>query len=192
MLTDEPGARMLRFAICLAILLAAQPTLATEAGWAQLREGGKVVLVTHANAPGGGDPTNFDVENCRTQRNLSDRGRQQARRMGPLFLARAAQTEKVLSSRWCRAFETASIAFGGEPEPFEALDPIPADEELAAERKAAIMEVIREYSGWGNLVMVTHPDTVQALTNVKPRDAEAVIVAPNGDGLQVTGRIVLN
>jgi phosphohistidine phosphatase SixA len=183
---------MLRFAILLAAFFATPPAFATEAGWARLGEGGYVVLLTHAEAPGVGDPANFDIENCSTQRNLSDRGQQQARRMGPLFLTRAAQTERVLSSRWCRTLETARIAFGDDPEPFDALDPFPADEEVAAERRAAVMEVIQNFSGSGNLVMVTHPETVNTLTDVTPRQAEAVIVVPEGNLLRVAGRIVFN
>lgn len=183
---------MRRFIVFAAALLLSAQAFATEAGWAQLRDGGHVVLLTHANAPGIGDPVNFDVGKCRTQRNLSERGRVQARRMGPLFLARAAPVERVLSSRWCRTLDTARIAFGVDPEVFEALDPFPKDAEAAAEHKAAIMEEIRNFSGSGNLVMVTHPETVKTLTGITPREAEAVIVAPADDTLHVTGRIIFN
>ncbi len=95
-----------------------------RSGWALLRNGGHVILMRHAMAPGTGDPSNFDLENCRTQRNLSDRGRQQARRIGALFSARAEPVEKVLSSRWCRALDTARLAFGDRlVEPFPPSTP---------------------------------------------------------------------
>src|SRR5690606_10664061 len=95
------GGLMLRFLAVLAalLLLAIPQASATEAGWALLREGGQVVLLVHANAPGTGDPANFDLENCRTQRNLSERGRQQARKLGALIAARAEPVEKVYASR---------------------------------------------------------------------------------------------
>ena len=69
---------MIRFVLCLLACALAAPAGATEAGWALLRNGGQVVLLRHAAAPGTGDPANFDITKCSTQRNLSDRGRQQA------------------------------------------------------------------------------------------------------------------
>ena len=93
------------------ILLGATAAQATEAGWALLRDGGHVVLMRHAMISGTTDPANFDIEKCTTQRNLSERGKQQARKIGALFAARAAPLERVLSSRYCRCLETARIAF---------------------------------------------------------------------------------
>ena len=69
---------MFRLLAVIALLLGVLPAQATEAGWALLRNGGQVVLMRHAIAPGNGDPANFDIENCGTQRNLSERGRLQA------------------------------------------------------------------------------------------------------------------
>src|SRR5690606_4682165 len=70
------GIRMIRsVVVALLLLLVSLPAQATEAGWALLRDGGRVVLMRHAMAPGTADPNSFDIENCRTQRNLSDRGR---------------------------------------------------------------------------------------------------------------------
>lgn len=184
---------MLRIALVISVLLAILPAYATEAGWAQLREGGRVVLIRHANAPGMGDPAAFDIDDCSTQRNLSSRGEQQARRMGALFAARAARTERVLTSRWCRCVETARLAFGASlVELFEPLDPVPAEPEGDAPANAQIMEAIRGYSGSGNLLMVTHQNVIEELTGFSPREAEAVIVVPEGDGLHVTGRILFN
>lgn len=175
------------------LLALTAPATATEAGWALLRNGGQVVLLSHANAPGSGEPANFDVENCRTQRNLSDRGRQQARRIGALFAARAEPVDHILSSRWCRATETAELAFPRvEIEKLEALDPAPADEAAAAEARAAVIALIRDYTGRGNLVLLTHPDTVEMLTGTRPREAEAVIVNADGEALVIHGRIVFN
>lgn len=177
-------------ALATAIFLAATSLAgATEAGWALLRDGGRVVLLVHANAPGTGDPANFDIDNCRTQRNLSDRGRQQARRVGALFAARAEPVEQVYSSLYCRCLETARLAFGDRiVEKMPALDTAP-EADIARDD---ILAVIRDYTGSGNLVLVTHRDVVAALTGVTPREAEAVIVAPDGDALAVIGRIVFN
>lgn len=177
-------------ALVFALLLGASTLAsATEAGWALLRDGGRVVLLVHANAPGTGEPANFDIENCRTQRNLSDRGRQQARRIGALFAARAEPVEKVYASRYCRTLETARLAFGDRLlEEMPALDPS-GDGTIDT---GDILALIRDYTGSGNLVLVTHREVVTALTEMTPREAEAVIVAPNGQELTVLGRIVFN
>jgi phosphohistidine phosphatase SixA len=195
----ETGIRMNRFkALFIAVLLAAvsmSPMVAnaTEAGWALLRNGGQVVLLVHANAPGTGDPANFDIENCRTQRNLSDRGRQQAQRLGALIAARAEPVEKVYSSRYCRTLDTARLAFGPRlVEELPALDSIDRKADSADASKDEILALIRDYTGSGNLVLVTHRENVAALTGVTPREAEAVIVALDGDKLTAIGRIVFN
>ena len=80
------------FRLALAVFLLAAPTLAhaTDAGWALLRQGGHVVLLRHAFTSGTADPANFDIAKCNTQRNLSERGKQQARKIGALFGARSA------------------------------------------------------------------------------------------------------
>ncbi len=174
-------------------LLASPQASATEAGWALLRNGGQVMFLVHANAPGSGDPASFDIENCRTQRNLSERGRQQARRIGALIAARAEPVEQVYASRYCRTLQTAQLAFGdGLVEELGPLDPPPADEAAAQAAVQEVVELIRSYSGSGNLVLVTHPETVHALAGVTPREGEAVIVTPSENGLHTIGRIVFN
>ena len=76
-----------------------------------LKEGNKLIFIRHAYAPGGGDPDNFSINDCNTQRNLSDSGRQQARNLGNFFAENKITYNKVYSSEWCRCKETAKIAF---------------------------------------------------------------------------------
>lgn len=180
---------MLRFA--LALFLFAVPALAhaTDAGWALLRDGGHVVLLRHAFVTGTADPANFDIDNCATQLNLSARGKQQASRIGALFAARAAPIDHVLSSRYCRCLDTARIAFEAEPQLFSPLDLLKADPAGKTAQIAAVLKEIRDYSGSDNLVMVTHLENIVALTGIAPREGEAVVVAPDGDGLRVLGRV---
>ena len=183
---------MFRVLFAFMILFGATSAHATEAGWALLREGGHIVLMRHAMIGGATKSANFEIEKCTTQRNLSERGKQQARKIGALFAARAAPVERVLSSRYCRCLDTARIAFEAEPEPFEALDLLKSDK---AEKKAqvdAVMTEIRNFSGSDNLIMVTHAENIQALAGISPREGEAVIVRPDGDGLHVLGRIIFN
>jgi phosphohistidine phosphatase SixA len=184
---------MRRAVIVFLSLFAFASAQATEAGWALLREGEQVVLLRHAIAPGAAEPSSFAIGDCKTQRNLSDRGRQQARKIGALFSARAAPTERVLSSRYCRALETGSIAFrDGEVEPFDALDLLSRDEKQAAVQNEAVLTEIRAYSGSGNLVLITHQENIKALTGVSAREGEAIIVRPTEQGLHVLGRVIFN
>ena len=77
----------------------------------ELKKGGKLIFIRHAYAPGGGDPENFDINNCDTQRNLSEEGRNQAKKIGNFFKDNDVQIFKVFSSEWCRCKETAKLAF---------------------------------------------------------------------------------
>jgi phosphohistidine phosphatase SixA len=186
---------MLRFAVFIIAAMLLSPATATEAGWALLREGGHVVLLRHAMTAGGssGEPANFDINDCKTQRNLSERGREQADRLGVLFSVRGAPTERVLSSRYCRCLETASYAFDDlKAEVFEALDPLPVDPVAAKKQVDAIVAEVKAFSGSGNLVMITHKEVIEQLTGVSPREGEAVIVRADGDKLHALGRIVFD
>ena len=77
----------------------------------EFQQGGKLIFIRHAYAPGNGDPNNFNLNDCSTQRNLSKEGRKQAQLIGVFFKENKIQIDKVLSSEWCRCKETAEIAF---------------------------------------------------------------------------------
>ena len=76
-----------------------------------LKVGGKLIFIRHAYAPGGGDPENFNIYDCSTQRNLSENGRVQSRKIGNFFTENKIKIENVYSSEWCRCKETAFLAF---------------------------------------------------------------------------------
>ena len=85
---------------------------ANDSAWSLLEEGGKIVFIRHAYAPGGGDPDNFVIEDCSTQRNLNQQGIDQSISMGQEFSKRDIPIQQVYSSQWCRCKDTASYAFG--------------------------------------------------------------------------------
>ena len=183
---------MLRFAVFALALLSISPAAATEAGWVLLRTGGQVVLLRHAYAPGTGDPANFEIENCGTQRNLSDRGEHQARRIGALFQARGAPIDHVETSRFCRCRDTANIAFRDEEvTDNDALDWLP-DEDGHEDRMDRLREQIEGYTGARNLILVTHEEVIAELLGTGAREGEAVIVSRGGEKLGVAGRIRIN
>ena len=77
----------------------------------ELEEGGKLIFIRHAIAPGGGDPENFDINECGTQRNLDKNGKTQAIKIGNYLSRNKILIDKVISSEWCRCKETALLAF---------------------------------------------------------------------------------
>ena len=77
----------------------------------ELKDGNKLIFIRHAYAPGGGDPENFSLNNCNTQRNLSKSGKKQAKSIGDFFIENQIPFDEVYSSEWCRCKDTASIAF---------------------------------------------------------------------------------
>ena len=184
---------MTRFVLAAALFLVTLPAFATEVGWALLREGGQVVLLRHAYTLGTTDSDAFDIEDCATQRNLSERGKLQARKMGALFAARAAPVDKVYSSRLCRARTTAELAFQRIPiETFPPLDPPAGGAEYDAQARADVLDIVRNYRGSDNIVLVTDLAVIQALTGRSAREGEALIVDPGADLLAVHARIIFN
>jgi broad specificity phosphatase PhoE len=183
---------MIRIACFFLLLLFTSAAGATEAGWALLREGGHVVLLRHGYAGGTTDAPQVDLDDCRTQRGLSNRGKQQARRIGSLFAARAEPVEQVYTSRFCRCRETADLAFGSRlVKDLPALDP-PADAAAEQVLRDEVTALVKGFTGSGNLVLVTHEDVIRALTGSSAREGEAVILRQGADRLEVAGRITFN
>jgi phosphohistidine phosphatase SixA len=153
---------------------------ANEAVWRNLREGGHLILIRHALAPGTGDPAGFVLENCATQRNLSAEGRAQARRLGEMLAANQVPIDRILSSRWCRALETARLMDLGPVEPFAPLDSFFANPGQGPGKTAAV-RMFAQGLGDRTIIMVTHQVNITALTGIYPRSGEMIIARPGGD-----------
>ena len=181
---------MLRLAL-LFLLLHSGNALAGEDLWKALAAGGHVVLLRHAaTEPGTGDPPGFRLEDCATQRNLSDEGRAQARRLGEAFRARGVPVARVVSSRWCRCLETARLAFGRVDATHEALANLHGRGENRERQLRAFRQLLQQAPAGGNLVLVTHGSTTVALTGEYPAMGEAIVFFSAGDGrLRVAGRL---
>jgi broad specificity phosphatase PhoE len=178
--------------VAAAILVSGVPAHAgaSEALWDLLRGGGHVVLLRHGTTtPGTGDPPGFRLEDCATQRNLSDQGRAESRRIGDAFRSRNIPVGPVLSSPWCRCLETARLAFG-RAESWSALSNLFGDRRREPEQVAAMRERVSQRPAEGNLVLVSHGSTIQALTGQSVAQGEFLVVAPQGgDRFRVVGRI---
>ena len=164
--------------------------LADEGLWSLLKKGGHVVLMRHAiTTPGVGDPPGFRLEDCNTQRNLTDEGRRDAQRVGAAFRERGIVVERVLASPWCRCVETANLAFG-KVEVSTALSNLFAHPENR-ERQVRDMRALINARRPGNRVLVSHGATISALTGVSLDTAELLVVTPQGEGrFVVAGRLV--
>ena len=179
--------------LALTLALVAGPAHADDTLWALLQRGGQVVLVRHAlTDPGVGDPPGFKLDDCSTQRNLSDAGRAEARRLGASLRGRGIPVARVLASPWCRTRETARSAFGREADVEPALSNLFEYGENRERQLAAFRTLVANAPKQGNLVMVTHGSTTLAFTGLSPATAEMVIVTPDGaGGFRVAGRIPL-
>jgi broad specificity phosphatase PhoE len=174
-----------------ALALAAPPTAADAPLVDLLRAGGQVIVMRHAATDRSlGDPPGFRLDDCSTQRNLSEAGRSQARRLAAALAARRIPIARVLSSQWCRCLETARLAFGAA-EPWPALNSFFHDRTLEAERTREVRALAGERPAKGNLVLVTHQVNIGALTGVYPAEGELVVLTPLGHGgFRVAGTMI--
>lgn len=163
-----------------------------DAAWDALRRGdGAIALVRHADAPGTGDPPGWRLDDCATQRNLSERGRAQAKALGERLRQRGVRAGKVISSPWCRCLDTARLMDLGpvtvEPAFSNAFVLNDRRDELAA----AGGKVLRGWRGPGLLVVVTHGSNILALTGRSPASGEIVVMKPEAGGrLGVVGGLL--
>lgn len=173
--------------VALACLTAATAARADEETWDRLRSGGYVVAIRHAaTVPGVGDPLGFRLDDCATQRNLSEAGRDAARRLAEAFRSRGVPVGEALSSEWCRCRDTAALAFGRYT-PWPPLNSFFDDRATEAERTRAVRGRAASWGGPGNLILVTHQVNITALTGVFPAPGEAIVLSPGE--LRVVGRV---
>jgi phosphohistidine phosphatase SixA len=177
-----------------AILLMIAPGLASEdsnEAWAALAKGGHVAVIRHGNAPPGhgGDPPGFRFDDCKTQRNLDDIGREQARALGAAFRNHGVRVDQIMASPMCRCQETGQLMAVGAVE--TSWDLLP-DAGPSPVRFLALKEMVSSWRGPGTLVLVTHALTVGPLTGFLPAQAETVVLQPSPDnprGGTLVGRI---
>ena len=145
--------------------------------WTKAKEGDKIILIRHALAPGGGDPSGFKIDDCKTQRNLNKVGIEQSKAIGKLFSNNKIPIDKVLSSQWCRCKDTAKYAFKNYFE-FSALNST-FQSAFAKNEPKQLKQLKRFVNNWdgdgGNLVLITHYSIITAITNAVPSSGEIVI-----------------
>ena len=145
-----------------------------------LKDGGKIIFIRHAYAPGGGDPINFDISDCSTQRNLNEEGIVQSINIGNFFLKNDIKIDKILSSEWCRCKETAKYAF----KKFETKNFLNSffSQKFANNKNQQIKELKEYVQNWDskkNLVLVTHYVIILEVTNSTVSSGEMVVTDKN-------------
>jgi phosphohistidine phosphatase SixA len=131
----------------------------------QMSAGGVVLMIRHAVAPGIGDPDNFKLDDCATQRNLDEQGREQARAIGEWLRAHGIENVKLYSSQWCRCLETARLMNLGTVTSLPALNSFFQRPEDRQPNLSALRKFIRDNTKMGELIiMVTHQVTISGIT----------------------------
>ena len=146
----------------------------------EIKKGGKLIFIRHAYAPGGGDPENFDINNCNTQRNLDEVGREQAKQIGNFFNKEKIPIKEVISSEWCRCKETASIAFS-EYKTEKFLNSF-FSEKFKKNKNLQIKNLRSYIDKWDkkkNLIFVTHYVVILEILDYAPSSGEIVISDAN-------------
>lgn len=169
------------------------PGLASDGhsdAWDALREGRAVLMLRHALAPGTGDPSNFKVDDCSTQRNLNDRGREQARAWKPLLEEHGITEARVFSSQWCRCLDTAREMDIGPVEEMTSLNSFFRNRGNGQMQTRQTITIVNELEPGPPVVLVSHQVNVTALTDVFPSSNEGVVIAlPLSENPTVLARV---
>jgi phosphohistidine phosphatase SixA len=143
---------------------------------AALKSGGHVLLLRHAQTvPGIGDPPNFKLNDCSTQRNLSEEGRAQSRRIADALSAERVLFTKTLTSQWCRARDTARF-ISSSVEDFAALNSFFENHGSEPKQTAEVKGRLKSVPSNESWLLVTHQVNVGALTGISPAMGEGVVV----------------
>ena len=142
----------------------------------KLQSGGNIVFIRHAIAPGNGDPENFNIKDCSTQRNLSEEGINQSKKIGAFFKKNNINIAKVLSSEWCRCKDTAKYAFKNFST-FEGLNSFydPRFEEYKTKQINDLKRYIQKWESPDNLILITHYVVISEILKKGVSSGEIVI-----------------
>jgi broad specificity phosphatase PhoE len=163
-----------------------------------MRRPGHITFMRHALAPFEGAPreTGATAETlgpCETQRNLDDRGRADARRIGALFRREGVVFERAYTSKWCRCRETAELILGRPVENLPLINSYWSDPQRDSKGPAQIAALKRwlndELPRQARVLLVTHGSLIHGIAGFWTDETEAVVTTVDGrGGLLVAGR----
>lgn len=160
----------------------------------QMQSGNAVLMIRHALAPGIGDPEEFDINDCNTQRNLDNAGREQAQAIGQWLRDHGIKNVKLFSSQWCRCMDTARLMGMGEVTPLPALNSFFENPQDREPNLSALRKFIHNKSKPGELIiMVTHQVTISGITGNWTDSGHGKLVRPGNDGkIKLLGELDFN
>ena len=170
---------MLGVVVGCSALAAEKSVAADDPLWSQLKKGGYVILMRNSAVDEGlGDPKGYKVNDCTTQLNLTDKGRAEAQKIGDEFKKRKIPIKQVFTSAFCRAKETAQLAFG-KADVWEALNSFYDKPNRKSEQTRLLHQRLESPPTDGtNLVLVTHGYNIVSAVGLNPDPGDMLIIAP--------------
>jgi phosphohistidine phosphatase SixA len=178
-----------------AVVLSAVPAQAADTlPLTELARPGRVLMLRHATAPGVGDPPQFKLNDCTTQRNLDAVGRAQAAELGARLAGAGVTQARVYSSQWCRCLETARLLKLGAPAELPALNSFFGRSADREPNLAALRRFLAELPVNGPpVILVTHQVTISGITGEGTASGGGHLLQLNGSGTpKVLGPIEAN
>jgi phosphohistidine phosphatase SixA len=147
----------------------------------------------HASAPGVGDPPNYTLDDCRTQRNLDAEGRRQAVVVGDWLRKQGILSATVFSSVWCRCKETAALlgfdAYQVEPSLGSFFDEMAK----APESNRALQRFVAQnltVKGERALILVTHHVNILEFSGENVASGDLVLVKVDARGNRLSHQVI--
>ena len=169
---------------CAFLFMALPSTQAADesALWQAIRSGEAFAILRHELAPGTGDPDNFQIGDCTTQRNLNDTGRTRATATGKRFRQNGIERAQVYSSQWCRCRETAKLLGIGEVNDLPALNSFYENDEERTPQTKRLLQWLDARKPGAALVLISHQVNIRALTGEPTRSGQIIVAQrqPNG------------
>lgn len=175
-------------------LLCTQSKLATAQSElaSNLHDGQHILLMRHADAPGYGDPKNYLISQCATQRNLGEFGRKQAKVIGDWLSSQGVDQAKIYSSAWCRCVDTATLLNKGAVKKEASLGSFFDDMSQAKKQTDELTKFIsteRKQYPKTPIIMVTHHVNIQSFTGKVVNSGDMVLVKVNSSGQALSHKL---
>ena len=156
-------------------LIFLRPLLSSDFFQKEINEiNANVIFLRHSWAPGFGDPENFKIDDCSTQRNLSDEGVLQARKIGKFFLKNQIQFSEILTSEWCRCKDTIKEMNIGDWETFSGLNSF--FQNFSKKKVLSLLhDKLNNVKNDEIILLVTHQVVISEITNISPPSGGMVI-----------------
>jgi len=169
-------------ALLICLSLAAPCALADDFDLAKLKDGGYVVLLRHVTA-GGADSDDFDLRDCKTQRQVGDSGRRQAAVLAQRFKAAGITAARVLTSQWCRAKQTGALLGLGPVEEAPTLNYYHwklGSEDAMKDGLRRFFAGLEAPAPGAPVVLVSHTTAFGVMGLEAPKSGGGLVLRPNG------------